>query len=703
MISDAVIRTNWTGASDEQEALLTHEWIVTNGLGSYASGTIAGVPTRRYHSLLTAAIPDPHGRYVMLNQLSELVRLPDGTTQKIGGIELTSGALELYGMSTLREFRLDAGMPVWRYELNDHVIEKWILMPHMSNTVHIGYRLVSGPGPVRLKLRIAVHFRRHDTSLNEGPPLEFYDLKASAGHIEVHGVSIPPLCLYIEDGCPAFTIEPKRFSDILYRIEEQRGYEAHGNLWSPGYFRADLTAGKTVTLIASTENWESMLALSPAEALQAELERRTTLLRTARLGTDKGLVKQLLLATDQFVVAPADRVSETARMRATGGDVRTIIAGYHWFTDWGRDTMISLEGLTLVTGRHVEAGLILRTFAYHIRDGLIPNLFPEGEDEGVYYTADATLWYFHAIERYVAITGDRGLLRDLLHKLLDIIEHHIKGTRFGIHCDPKDGLLSQGDPRYALTWMDARLPDWIVTPRRGKAVEINALWYNALRLLEKWLQEESLHAPLSQISQLADLAQQSFNQRFWNPKTEHLYDIVDGEDGQDDPACRPNQLFAFSLSHPVLDPKYWQPVFQVVKDKLLTPVGLRTLSRDHPDYKATYHGDLRTRDAAYHQGTVWPWLIGPYVDAWLRIYPGQRKEAGGFLNALLEKHLHEACIGSISEVFDAESPFTPRGCIAQAWSVAEILRAWAKVSEDGRRGGTDRVVSPETKPISGGK
>jgi predicted glycogen debranching enzyme len=681
MNSDIVIRTKWNGDPSEQEALLKHEWLVTNGLGSYASGTISGVPTRRYHCLLTAALPHPHGRYVMLNQLSELIRFPDGNTQKIGGIELVGGELDLHGMLNLREFRLDAGLPIWRYELGDYVIEKWILMLHMSNTVHVGYRLVSGPGPVRLKIRVAVHFRRHDTSLSEGLPAEAYDLKASAGHIEIHSSTIPPLCLYLDGGNSAFTIEPRRFSHILYRVEEQRGYEAQGNLWSPGYFRVDLAESKNVTLIASSENWEAIMALSPAETLQAELERRKRLLAAARPELDRGLAKQLVLAADQFVVAPADRVAETARMRATGGDVRTIIAGYHWFTDWGRDTMISLEGLTLTTGRYFEAGLILRTFASYLRDGLIPNLFPEGEDEGVYYTADATLWFFHAVERYVRITGDRVLLRDLLHKLLDIIEHHIKGTRFGIHCDPNDGLLIQGDPRYALTWMDAKLPDWIVTPRRGKAVEINGLWYNALRLMEKWMQEENLNTRLSEITQLADLARKSFNQRFWNAETGHLYDVIDGENDKDDPACRPNQLLALSLSYPVLDQEHWQPVFQNVKNKLLTPVGLRTLSPDHPDYKADYHGDLRTRDAAYHQGTVWPWLTGPYIDAWLRIYPEQRKEAGDFLDHLLERHLHEACIGSISEIFDAEGAFTPRGCIAQAWSVAEILRTWVKVAE----------------------
>lgn len=685
MKSDIVIRTNWTGDPDEQEALLKHEWLVTNGLGSYASGTISGVPTRRFHSFLTASLSDPQGRYVMLNQLSELVRFPDGSSQKIGGIELAGGALDLHGMSSLREFRLESGLPVWRYELAGHVIEKWILMPYMSNTVHVGYRLVSGTGPVRLKIRVAVHFRRHDASLNEGLPVESYDLQALAGRLEIHGLSIPPLRLYVNGENPAFTIETKRFSDILYRIEEQRGYEAQGNLWSPGYFRVDLAAGKDVTLIASAESWESILALSPAEAFQAELERRRRLLAAARPELDIGLAKQLVQAADQFIIAPIERIAETTRVRATGGDVRTIIAGYHWFTDWGRDTMISLEGLTLTTGRHIEAGHILRTFAHYLRDGLIPNMFPEGESEGVYYTADATLWFFHALDRYIEITGDRGMLKELLHKLLDIIDHHIQGTRFGIHRDADDGLLIQGDPRYALTWMDAKLGDWVVTPRRGKAVEINALWYNALRIMEKWMNEENQHSHAIEMAKFADAARLSFNQRFWNAQAGCLYDLVDGENGQDDPACRPNQLFSIALSYPVLDQEHWQAVFQTVKDKLLTPVGLRTLSPDHPDYKADYHGDLRTRDAAYHQGTVWPWLIGPYVDAWLRVYPEQRKDVRDFLDRLLERHLHEACIGSVSEVFDAEGLYAPRGCIAQAWSVAEILRSWVKVTEDHNR------------------
>jgi predicted glycogen debranching enzyme len=385
----------------------------------------------------------------------------------------------------------------------------------------------------------------------------------------------------------------------------------------------------------------------------------------------------LALAADQFIVTPAGRIQDAARAHAAGDETRTIIAGYHWFTDWGRDTMISLEGLTLTTPRHTEAGWILRTFAHYIRDGLIPNLFPEGQNEGLYHTADATLWFFHALDRYVQLTGDRDTLRLILPKLVDIVEHHLRGTRFGIRVDPKDGLLTQGAPGYQLTWMDAKVEDWVVTPRRGKAVEINGLWYNALRLLEGWLREESDPAA-EQMAQYAQCARDSFNRRFWYAPGNYLYDVIDGEEG-DDCACRPNQLLAISLKHPVADEQYWTPVVEVVQARLLTPVGLRSLSPDHPDYKPKYFGDLRARDAAYHQGTVWAWLIGPFIDAWLKVHPGDRAGARRFLEGFVP-HLDQACVGSISEVFDAEPPFTPRGCIAQAWSVAEVLRCWVKTT-----------------------
>ncbi|HWP42756.1 MAG TPA: amylo-alpha-1,6-glucosidase, partial [Blastocatellia bacterium] len=354
------------------------------------------------------------------------------------------------------------------------------------------------------------------------------------------------------------------------------------------------------------------------------------------------------------------------------------IAGYHWFTDWGRDTMISLEGLTLATGRHAEAGYILRTFSHYVRDGLIPNLFPEGEREGLYHTADATLWFFHALDRYLEATGDRATLRSILPRLVEVIEHHLRGTRFGIGQDPEDGLLRQGAEGYQLTWMDAKVDGWVVTPRRGKAVEINALWYNALRLMEGWLAEEGQAETARMIAAHADRARESFNRRFWYEAGGYLYDVVDGESG-DDAACRPNQLLAISLSHPVLDRSRWERVLDVARERLLTPVGLRSLAPGHPDYKPKYYGDLRSRDAAYHQGTVWAWLAGPFVDAWLKTYPEDRQGARRFLEGFVP-HLNEACVGSISEIFDAEPPFTPRGCIAQAWSVAEAIRLWVKTA-----------------------
>jgi predicted glycogen debranching enzyme len=341
--------------------------------------------------------------------------------------------------------------------------------------------------------------------------------------------------------------------------------------------------------------------------------------------------------------------------------------------------MISLEGLTLLTGRHQEAGYILRTFARHVRDGLIPNLFPEGESEGLYHTADATLWFFHALSRYLTYTGDRPTLRQLLPVLDEIVERHLAGTRFGIGVDPADGLLRQGAAGYQLTWMDAKVGDWVVTPRRGKAVEINALFYNALRLLADWHREEARYERAAALDVHAERARASFAQRFWYDAGGYLFDVVDGEAG-DDASLRPNQLFAIALEHPILAPERWARVLEVVRDRLLTPVGLRSLDGAHPDYRAAYDGDLRARDAAYHQGTVWGWLVGPFVDAWLKTHP---TEPSGAIEALrdIERHLHEACIGTISEVFDAEPPFLPRGCVAQAWSVAEALRTWVKLCE----------------------
>jgi predicted glycogen debranching enzyme len=637
------------------------------------------VNTRRYHGLLIAALPAPLGRMVMLSQLWERVRLADRTVVVISNEEHVGAPPEMQGARYLAEFRLETGLPVWRYELEGGVVvEKSLLLPHGQNTVHLTYRMLGGPGPIRLTLRPSVHFRPHEAAVSEvlGGP---YALTAIEDRYELSlGPDLPTLRMLLFGNRGAFTVDGRRLQQILYRVEESRGYESAGSLWSPGYFRTDLSPGETATVVASTESWETVRALTPDGAVRAENERRRRLLATAPSGAQTGTAAELVLAADQFLITPAGRREDTARARAAGDEVRTLIAGYHWFTDWGRDTMISLEGLTLATGRKIEAGYILRTFAYYVRDGLIPNLFPEGENKGLYHTADATLWYFHAVQRYLEVTDDRATLRLLLPTLCGIVDAHVEGTRFGIGVDPVDGLLRQGAEGYQLTWMDAKVGDWVVTPRRGKAVEINALWYNALRLLERWVREEHGEPAAKRFADLAETARMSFNARFWYEDGEHLYDVVDGEHG-DDPACRPNQIFAISLTHPVLDPEHWAPVLGTVESRLLTPLGLRSLAPGHPDYKPKYYGDLRARDAAYHQGTVWAWLIGPFVDAWLRVHPDDVAAARRFLEGF-GPHLGEACIGSISEIMDAVEPYTPRGCVAQAWSVAEVLRAWLRTT-----------------------
>lgn len=676
-MNEIVRRMPWTGRNmTRDQLLLKREWLVTNGLGGYATGTVSGALTRRYHGLLIVAYPAPLGRTLVFNKLSELVRFPDGSAVVIGAEERGDGTVELQGVEHLTEFRLEEGLPVWRYEINGTVIEKRIMLVHLQNTVHITYRLMSGAEKVRLKLLPSLHFRPHDAPVTEerGEP---YVFSAVENRYQVSGGRrLPSLRFVLVGERGTFTLEEKHISDIFYRIEYNRGYESVGDLWSPGYFAVDLTPGHDATLIGSTEKWETIHALTPAEAFDMERERRRLLLAAADPRARTGVPAELVLAADQFIISPAGRLEDNVRAHAMGDEIRTVIAGYHWFTDWGRDTMISLEGLTLATGRRNEAGWILRTFAHYVRDGLIPNMFPEGKNEGLYHTADATLWFFHAIDRYVEVTGDRATLLLILPRLIEIVQKHVEGTRFNIGIDPADGLLRQGAEGYQLTWMDAKVGDWVVTPRRGKAVEINALWYNALRLLENWCSQEGDERHSAEAGARAGQVYRSFNERFWFEDGGYLYDVVDGEEGND-AACRPNQVFALSLRYPVLDSSRWRQVLEVVRERLLTPAGLRSLSRDHPEYKEKYFGDLRSRDAAYHQGTVWPWLIGPFVDAWLRVNPEGRKGGRRFLEPLAHQ-LNEKCIGSINEVHDAEEPYAPRGCVAQAWSVAEVLRAWLR-------------------------
>jgi len=671
----------WDGANMSRELLLAREWLVTNGLGGYASGTISGAITRRYHGLLIAALPAPFGRMVMWNHVSEFLRFGDNDVVSLGGEERAGGQLDLKGADWLQEFRLEDGLPIWTYRVRDVVLEKRVLLPHLQNTVHVIYRILECGECPRLELRPAFQFRHHETPVDEGRAIS-YKLTAIEGRYEIAAARgrLPPLRMKLDGQEAAFTIGASNIHQLVYRTEQSRGYAHEGNLWSPGFFHIDLTDRGSATLIASTEKWEIIDVLTPAQVLASEQQRRTRLLEEAVPHAREGFPAELVFAADQFVITPAGRFEEAARAHAAGDEVRTVIAGYHWFTDWGRDTMISLEGLTLTTGRWLEAGYILRTFAYYVRDGLIPNMFPDGATEGKYHTADATLWFFHALGRYFSLSEDRITLRLLLPVLIDIVEHHLRGTRFNIHVDPEDGLLAEGQEGYQLTWMDAKMGDWVVTPRRGKAVEINALWYNALCLLASWLRETDDEAA-KRYEDHAARARESFNDRFWFADGGYLYDVVDcnGQKGTADRSFRPNQLFAISLDYPVLDQDHWASIVDLVEKKLVTAVGLRTLSPDDPEYKPIYSGNLRSRDGAYHQGTVWAWLIGPFVDAWLKLHPQDRQGAHKFLETF-PIHLSDNGLGTISEVFDASEPHHAGGCIAQAWSVAEVLRAWSKTA-----------------------
>jgi predicted glycogen debranching enzyme len=660
-------------AQDDPATLLSREWLVTNGLGGYASGTVRGIATRRHHGLFVPDLPAPRGRTMMVPRIDEEVAV-GGKWILLGGAEYDDGRLEGEGARYLKEFRWEWQTPVWVFEIEGHRLEKRIVMPYGLNTVYIEHVLLTGD-PLQFRVRPFVMHRRHDAPLvSDGDHHEW--LMIHRGRYEIHwGEDTPVLKLALRPSSGVFVADEMTRDGVCYRVERDRGYAYIESLFSPGYFMAELQAQESTSFVASTELWES-LEFGAGPIREAERQRFEQLLGRAPAETRHGIGPQLVLAADQFIVFPASRVEEQTLARASGHDLRTVIAGYHWFTDWGRDTMISLEGLTLCTGRHEEAKAILKTFARYVKDGLIPNLFPEGQRSALYHTADATLWYFHALDRYERATTDRDTLEALFPILVDILEYHVTGTDFGIGMDPRDGLLRAGAEGYQLTWMDAKVDGWVVTPRRGKPVEIQALWYNALRLTAMWA--EQLGQQPDRWLALAQRTAESFNARFWYEPGHFLYDVVDGEGG-DDVSLRPNQIFALSLRFPVLAQDRWKAVVDTVSLKLLTPLGLRSLAPGHRDYKPAYFGDLRARDAAYHQGTVWAWLIGHFLDAWLEVYADKKKARAMLMG--FEAHLREAGIGTISEIFDAEAPSTPRGCIAQAWSVAEVLRAYVATAE----------------------
>ena len=656
---------HWS-AGDDPALLREREWILTNGLGGYASGTLLGPPTRKYHGLFVPNLSLPKGRHVMISRYDEQV-LCNGQWHHLGGAEFSATKFSGEAHRYLQRFRLEKHIATWTYDFGVASMERSIVMPHNQNTACVVYRMLRGE-PVRLKLRPYTAFRRHDAD-PQTAIADPFTLIVVQGRHEIHtreGALRLRMCVSPK---PAVFVAESVEETHWLRLEFTHGYPAEERAFSPGYFTTSLTAQEPVAFVATTQSWES-LDFDVLAAFDAESRRAENLLLTAQKPHGDSFAAQLTMAADQFVTLPGSRFEESVLAEAAGSHAQTVIAGYHWFADWGRDTMISLEGLTLCTGREREARAILETFSRYMHEGLLPNLFPEGEREGLYHTADATLWYFQAIHRYLSSTQDQALLQQLYPVLAGSIEKHLQGTLFGIKA-AEDGLLSAGAEGYQLTWMDAKVGDWVVTPRRGKPVEIQALWYNALRLMQNW--SESLgHAP-ALYREHAERARASFNRRFWNESAQALFDVIDGPQG-DDAAFRPNQLFAISLPHEILDRERWQVVIDGVQKRLLTPFGLRTLSADHPDYKRTYQGDLRSRDAAYHQGTVWPWLMGHFIDAWLKVH-ADKKQAKQML-AGFHDHLCQHGFGSVSEIFDAEPPHKPHGCIAQAWSVAELLRAW---------------------------
>jgi len=567
------------------------EWLVTIGLGGYASGTVAGLLTRRYHGLLVAALPPPHGRTLLLTRLDETATY-DGQSYALFTNRWAGREVEPAGYCTLEHFRLEGTTPVWSYAFHDALLEKRIWMEPGANTTYVRYDLRRGAAPVTLLVKAIVNHRDHHGNTRAGkwqPKIE-----TVPGGLRV-GAD-----LYLLSAGAAVTTASEWYRGYWLTQEEYRGLDALDDNLYAGQFEVVLSPGDSWTLVATAEeavlrSTESDPELDGSAAYTRRQSYEAQLLGQSGLEDAPVRVRHLVLAADQFVVG-----------RAVGDDAdgRSTIAGYPWFADWGRDTMIALPGLTLATGRPGLAATILRTYAAFVDQGMLPNRFPErGEalDHSEYNTVDATLWYFEAIRAYYAATADDILRRDLYPALQEIVRWHLQGTRYGIHVDPTDGLLYSGEEGVQLTWMDAKVGDWVVTPRSGKAVEINALWYNALRVMADFAC--LLDEPADQYEALADRVQASFG-RFWNDALGYCYDVVDGPAG-DDARLRPNQLLAVSLHHSPLGRAQQRAVVDVCARHLLTSHGLRSLAPGDPSYMGHYGGDQRQRDAAYHQGTVW--------------------------------------------------------------------------------------------------
>lgn len=639
----------------EEYQAAQREWLVTNGIGGYASGTIAGLLTRRYHGLLIAALKPPLERTLLLTKLEESVAY-EGHVYPLSANRWADDTVEPTGFRYLERFRMEGTTPVWTFACADVLLEKRIWMQQGANTTYVHYTVLRGSRAIELTLNALVNYRNYHSNTYAG------DWQMQIVPI-THGLRIHPLFgsdpFYLLTDCATALPQHDWHYNFWLSVEEYRGQNPHDDHLCAGTFHTILQPGQSLTFVASME---ANPLLDGAAAYLEHQEHEQQIIGRFNQPAAPDWVHQLTLAANQFLVH---------RSSDDDPEGQTILAGYHWFNDWGRDTMISLPGLTLITGQTETAARILRTFARFVNQGLIPNHFPKADEPPMYNTADATLWYIEAIRAYYAATGDLTLLADLFPVLEDSIAWHRRGTHHQICVDPADGLLAAGEAGIQLTWMDARIGDWVVTPRMGKPVEVNALWYNALHTMAEMAR--LLGKPADSYAADAARVQQSFA-RFWNAEAGYCYDVLDGPDGHED-ALRPNQLLAVSLPCSPLEPWQQQAVVDVCARHLLTSHGLRSLSPEDPNYIGYYGGDRHQRDSCYHQGTVWAWLIGPFISAHLRVY-NNRVLAQSFLRPLIQ-HLSDHGLGSISEIFDGDPPFIPRGCIAQAWSVAEVLRAWS--------------------------
>jgi predicted glycogen debranching enzyme len=642
----------------------SREWLVTNGIGGYASGTVAGSQTRRYHGLLIAALQPPVGRTHLVSAIDEIVHYA-GTDYSLATHRWASGAVDPQGFLLVEDFHLEGTKPVWSYALADALIEKRIWMRQAENTTYIQYTLVRGSSAVDLDLKALVNYRDFHSLTHAGDWRMAINLAEHGIQVQAYDGAVP---FYLKSSSAACEPRHEWHVGCYFAEETARGLDDREDRLFGALFRAKLQVGENVTIVATTEADASL----QGEITAAEHANHEMKLFTAWQEKHEGLAAeapswlwQLILAADQFIVK---------RNLPEEPDGRSIIAGYHWFGDWGRDTMMAMPGLTLATGRAEVAKQILLAFSRYVDGGMLPNNFPDAGGQPEYNTVDAALWYFESIRQYFESAQDSGTLQRLFPVLAGMIDAHVEGTRYNIHVDPVDGLLFAGVPGVQLTWMDAKIGDWVVTPRTGKPVEVNALWINALETMAQFAR--LLEKPGEGYEILAAKATKGF-QKFWNAERGCCYDVIDVPGIGNDGSLRPNQILTVSLLGSLLTPEQQSSVVDVCARHLLTSHGLRSLAPGEPGYTGHYGGGPRDRDAAYHQGTVWGWLLGPFALAHFRVHKN-REAALRFLEPL-GRQIYASGLGTLSEIFDGDAPFTPRGCIAQAWTVAEVLRASQKL------------------------